>query len=167
MLRACSALVLGLILVGCDGSDADTDHTDEHDTDIPDTDTDTTPAYEGEGVPWASKTGSERQAYMGAVVVPTVTPLFQGLDPVAFASVTCDTCHQDAGSGNFAMPNPNLPQFSYTDWPSRTDADPHIASYTAFMEDELVPTMAQLLEMDPFDPVSGTGFGCLGCHTAM
>ena len=112
--------------------------------------------YAGEGVPWPDKTADERQAYMQAVVLPDMQAEFENHDS-SYATMNCATCHGSGASSNFAMPNPDLPVLDPKDWPTGATA--------TFMNDTVVPTMANLLDADPFDPKTGQGFGCYGCHT--
>lgn len=35
---------------------------------------------------------------------------------------------------------------------------------TTFMAEVVVPAMAEALGEPPFDPATGEGFGCAGCH---
>jgi hypothetical protein len=34
-----------------------------------------------------------------------------------------------------------------------------------FMGEVVKPKMQELLKEEPFDPATGTGFGCMECHT--
>jgi len=34
-----------------------------------------------------------------------------------------------------------------------------------FMAQKVAPEMAAVLGKPPFDPTTGKGFGCMGCHT--
>lgn len=66
---------------------------------------------EGRDEPWAQMDESERMEHMAAVVMPRMKGVFQGHDAQRFAAFSCATCHgEGANSGNFEMPNPQLPQ---------------------------------------------------------
>ncbi len=145
-----------LAWAGCgdddDGGDGD-DTTVETDTGA-----DTTPSVP---TTWDEAVASGQQgAYMSGVVVPAMKDKFQEFDSAGFETFNCSTCHGSGASvGSFSMPNAELPPLGPADF-AGTDAV-HV-----FMQTEVVPTMAGLLGMDTFDPSTGEGFGCLGCHTS-
>lgn len=46
------------------------------------------------------------------------------------------------------------------------EARAYDAKATEFMLNVVVPKMAALLAQKPYDPATGQGFGCFGCHPA-
>lgn len=112
-------------------------------------------------VPFHELGPAERKQYMQAVVVPAMAKTFKaGPEPEHFEKVGCTTCHgASAKAGNFAMPAPDLPRFA-----SFEDAMKEHPEMTRFMAEKIVPEMARLLSEEPFDPNTGKGFGCFGCH---
>ena len=114
-----------------------------------------TDAYVGEGIPWKDKDFLQRVAYMEVVVFPTMSALFIELDAERFGEMSCETCHgPDPGENDYEMPSGTLPDLPIDDKPEEEQ----------FMEDVVLPTMLDLLEAEPFDRDTGTGFGCRGCH---
>ena len=102
-----------------------------------------------------------RLKFMKDTVIPRMGALFTGFDGTRFAKVTCITCHgSSAKTGNFDMPNPELPKLSFT-----PGAQHHDPAMMKFMSEQVEVHMAQLLSEQPFDMQTKQGFGCLDCHT--
>ena len=94
---------------------------------------------------------TEKSAYMASDVLPEMAEIFQAYDPDAYADFSCASCHV-AGSadGTYAMPDAGLP-------PLEEDAFPYESDVGVFMDDEVLPAMADLL--------GGGGKPCITCHT--
>lgn len=115
------------------------------------------------GVKWADKTFDQRKEWMGIEVMPKMKALFKEYDEAQFKGFNCNTCHgDDAKDRNFAMPSDSI-------YPLPTD-DPITAAMeydeevTKFMMERVVPETAALLDMEAYNPETGEGFGCFGCH---
>ena len=107
---------------------------------------------------WAEQTGESKGEYMYNCVVPVMKPIFQAHDPERFADFGCATCHgADFGGGTYQMP-----AVWALDW---SDMESWPEGYNEFMTTQVVPEMATLLGVAPYDPTSNPeGFGCNGCH---
>ncbi len=153
-MRATWWMLATLIAAGC--ADGTTD----------DKATDTDPAVDTEvaDVSWQDQDFDQRLAYMRDVVVPTMRPLFQEFDSALYADFACATCH---GAGfaesGYDMPG-GPPDLSFSKFPYHTSGDAREASYGVFMRDEVLPTMVDLLDEEPFELSTGEGFSCSGCH---
>jgi hypothetical protein len=89
-----------------------------------------------------------------------MTPLFKNHDPKAYAEFGCHTCHGDqVKAGHFDMPNAKLPKLNFKDLSKFRKAD------LEWMGKEVMPTMAKVLNLEPYSETNPTGFGCLACHT--
>ncbi len=98
--------------------------------------------------------------FMKQRVVPAMKPLFQAHDAAKFGDFDCKTCHgKQAADGKFDMPNPDLPKLDFGNMGTFKPAD------IAWMKNDIMPTMAKLLQLPPHSPDNPNGFGCLGCHT--
>jgi hypothetical protein len=115
-------------------------------------------------IPWAQKTRSQRQDYMGLFVLPRMEKLFKEWRPDDYAGFRCQTCHGenfDKPPVDFEMPRVSFP----------LDADDPIGKAmkydeeaTKFMTEKVLPTMADLLGEKPYDSETGEGFSCFRCH---
>ena len=115
-------------------------------------------------IDWEHMSKSERKQYMKDVVMPKMKPIMHDFDAKMFKEVKCVTCHGNgARTGEFKMPNPQLPKLPATreGFDKLNKQHPKVME---FMSKTIKPTMAELLGMKPFDPKTGTGFGCGNCH---
>jgi len=109
---------------------------------------------------WSRDMANEQKvAFMKANVVPNLKPVFQSADATRYADFGCKTCHGPA----LKDPHENLPKLTMKDGKITAFAEkPEIAK---FMAENVLPKMASALGQPPFDPKTGQGFGCQGCHT--
>ena len=117
-------------------------------------------------IDWEKMSKADRKQYMKDFVMPKMKSLLHDFDTAKFADVKCTTCHGNgARTGEFKMPNPQLPKLPGTraGWDS---LNTNKAAMMKFMSKTMKPTMADLLGMKPYDPKTGTGFGCGNCHSS-
>lgn len=109
-------------------------------------------------------TEGQRLQHMKTVVAPKMKTVFQAFDAEDFKDFSCVTCHgEGAKAGRFTMPNPALPKLTVADkFKKHMEEHP---KETRFMMDKVVPEMAGLLGMQPYNPTTHEGFGCFACHT--
>jgi len=110
-------------------------------------------------IDWPTATAAEKSQFMSEVVFPDMSAKFKAHDGTKFAQFTCNTCHSTSG---FTMPNPDLPKLDPAAFPMPGDSD-----IVDFMYNEVTPAMVEHLSANPFDPATGEGFGCFGCHTSL
>lgn len=104
-------------------------------------------------------TKEQKAAFMKAKVVPTMSKVFQDFDDKEFAGFGCKTCH----GPDWKSPKDYLPKLHMKDGQIEEFKDePEEAK---FMAEKVVPAMAGVFGMQPFDPATKQGFGCMGCHT--
>ena len=148
-------LALAVLFVACDGTEPTDDPINGDPITAAPTDE---PTVEPDDTLWEDQTFGERQGTMAAEVLPAMTASFSAVNPV-YENMNCGTCHgPGAADGSFAMPNADLLPIDPMNLPQGPIAD--------FMLATVVPEMAALLDTTPFDPATGEGFGCLGCHPA-
>lgn len=153
--RPITAGMLGVLLSACGGGAADCATTPEHAHVEP------TPPER----PWAELSRDERRAHMARHVVPVMSELFAGYDAERFADVSCGTCHgQSAREREFAMPNPDLPPLYPTGSIGQYQSVERFPEGARFMFTQVMPAMQTLLGAEEFDPATGEGFSCYGCH---
>ncbi len=152
-------VLLGLAFaVGCPTSGDDDDAVGDDDDAVADPCAD----YAAPGA-WEDLDEEERRAYMTCVVVPTMAPMFQEFDEERFAGFGCVTCHgEDREAVEHEMPN-GLEELPLSGFPFSNSSDPDEAAIGAFMEDDVVGEMAQLLGRSR-NPNSPDYFGCYDCH---
>jgi hypothetical protein len=157
--RPIAASLLGMSLLACGGSASDRS---------------TTPEPEGASAhvepvpperPWAELSMDERRAHMARHVVPVMSELFAGYDAERFPDVSCGTCHgENAHERGFAMPNPDLPALYPTGSIGQYQTVERFPEGARFMFSQVMPAMQTLLGAESFDPATGEGFSCYGCH---
>ena len=119
-------------------------------------------------IPWKDKTHEQRLEYMGLFVLDRMGKEFAGWKPEEFSAENafrCQTCHGenfDKPPVDFHMPRVAFPLKPDDPIGGAMKYDP-VA--TKFMVEKVVPTMAELLSEEPYDPATGKGtFGCFRCH---
>ena len=117
------------------------------------------PQREADRPTWAEMTRDQKIEHMEHVVVPAMAAKFQSWDAQRFAEFGCQTCHgPSAAQGRFEMPNPELPHLG--DFEELEQSKPRVVEFMTEVEVE----MADLLDMEPYDPQTHEGFGCGQCH---
>lgn len=113
---------------------------------------------------WADMNFDQRLKYMGKTVMPEMRALFSSFEKENFEDMNCATCH-GAGAENdtFEMPNPLLPKLSVGQGFAK-ELKEH-PNGTRFMMEQVVPSMAKLLDTTPYSAETKQGFGCFNCHT--
>lgn len=122
--------------------------------------TDPAPVDDGP-VTWdPSWSHDEKRDFMKAHVLPEMKVAFQGYSEERWGGFNCKSCHGDPWQDH---PKDALPKLKLEggDFDVPEDEKPIVA----FMKSEVVPKMAALFGQKPFDPATGEGFGCGGCHT--
>jgi hypothetical protein len=115
-------------------------------------------------VPWQDKTHAQRMDWMGLQVFPKMRGVFTAFDADRFSGFSCQTCHgEDMEMVDFKMPNKLYALSRKDTLQSAREYDPKV---TDFMISSVLPKMAGLLDMQPYDRESKSGFGCFGCHPA-
>lgn len=113
--------------------------------------------------PWADMTREEQEYYMVATVLPIAAEDFRTYDASRYGSVTCNTCHgDDASERGYAMPSNYLPRLPAPGSPAWNTMAEGPAFH--FMAEVVTPTVVTQLGFEPYNPATGTGFGCFGCH---
>lgn len=121
---------------------------------------------ETEPTAYEEMTFAQRHELMNDVVLPEMKKVFVAFDE-KFEAMTCATCHgSGAADGSYAMPSPDLPRLPATEEAFYEYVkDPEHARWSQFMVDKVYPKMAELLEVDLFEPATNpNGFSCSNCH---
>lgn len=108
---------------------------------------------------WSEATShDDKAAFMSKHVVPAMAPIFQGADAEHYAEFGCKTCHGPQGT----EPTDFLPRLTVKDG-HLVEMETH-PEVSKMMAEQVVPKMIEVLGATPFDPATGQGFGCGGCH---
>jgi len=111
-------------------------------------------------VPFDQLNHEQREQFMEQKVMPAMQPIFQNHDAKKFEKFGCATCHgPGAASGHHEMPNAELPKLDFSDMSKFDKRD------VEWMEHDVKPAMAKLLQMPEMTRESPKGFGCTSCHT--
>ena len=152
---------LAIAALGCSGSAKPGAETP---SEVPDTKSQpvdqTPPDSQTADIAWADMNPEQRGEHMKVNVKPKMATLFQAFDGERYAEFGCKTCHgEDAEANQFAMPNPDLPKLD--NFEELKQKQPKMME---FMMTQVVPNMASLVDQEPYNPETQTGFGCGGCH---
>jgi hypothetical protein len=104
-------------------------------------------------------TKEQKAAFMKAHVAPRMAKVFQEANAEKYANFDCKTCH----GPDFKLPKDHLPKLTMKK--DKMTAFTEKPDVSKFMAEKVVPEMASILGMQPFDPKTKQGFGCMGCHT--
>ena len=96
--------------------------------------------------------------YMKTKVVPAMKPVFQAAAPEEYATFTCATCH----GPDKKPPTEYLPHLTLVD--GNIQEFETMPDVSKVMAEQIVPAMAEAMGEAPYDPATGEGFGCAGCH---
>lgn len=101
-----------------------------------------------------------KMARMTQVVMPDMGPVFKAFDAKRYAGFDCATCHVNHAH----HPKDGLPKlvFSNGGYEKLVAEQPEMMK---FMGEQVLPAMVTAMAETPFDPATGQGFGCNGCHT--
>jgi hypothetical protein len=123
------------------------------------------PAAEGEGegaadLKWSDDMPvKDKGVFMKKKVLPAMSKIFKEFDAKEFADFGCKTCH---GPQMKPKPVDFLPELHVKDGKIVEAAEhPELAK---FMGEKVTPEMAALFGKPHYDPATGQGFGCGGCH---
>lgn len=113
---------------------------------------------------FAEMDDTERREHMATVVVPRMARLFEAADASRWAGLSCQTCHGYSVPGApMVRPQNTLPRLTLSGDGLQKLKAKH-PEVTTFMAEVVVPAMAEAMGETPFDPATGEGFGCAGCH---
>ncbi|MBK6922847.1 MAG: hypothetical protein IPH07_36000 [Deltaproteobacteria bacterium] len=96
---------------------------------------------------------------MTDVVMPELGALFREYDATRYAKFDCATCHVNHAH----HPKDGLPKIKLSDggYEQLVKEKPELMEFMG----KVAPAMAKAMAEPPFDPATGQGFGCGGCHT--
>ncbi len=130
-------------------------------TETPPSDTTQTDAPADDGkAPFHTLDKQGKMQRMTKVVMPKMGEVFKAYDAERYAKFDCGTCHVN----HVHHPKDGLPKIALSNggYEKLVAEKPELMK---FMAEQVVPNMATAMGEPPFDPATGQGFGCGGCHT--
>jgi hypothetical protein len=122
------------------------------------------PSQSSEG--WATMSWEDRHDVMTFAVLPNMAQLFQRFEKKADPDLTCASCHgDDYEAVQFKMPH-GLPALDRNEVLEGHTRETNKTRIWKFMVEEVTPAMADLLEVERYDPKTKRGFSCFNCHPA-
>lgn len=156
-MRACLNLAIGFVLLGLLGSSWSASAEGELGA---------APALPVKNE-WRYLSFEQRHAQMTFLIHPAMMERFQEFYQTKTPELTCETCHgENAEARGYNYANSDLVALSPTKVQSLYRVDAKLSPEQTFKRDIVTPTMARLMEVPPYDPSSGLGFSCFGCHRA-
>ncbi len=111
---------------------------------------------------WKDMSHDQKMELMKAEVMPKFSKMFQEVDAKKFAKMDCATCHgAGADKTGFKMPNAKLPKLDPADNFKKHTKQQAMLDFMF----KMTPAMAETLNAPKFDPATGSGLGCMTCHT--
>ena len=114
---------------------------------------------------WQFMSFEKRHSAMTFLIHPSMMERFQQYYKTDAPELTCESCHgAGAEAVGYEMANtklvnldPNRVRRLYLD-------DAELTNEQLFKRDNITPAMARLMGVAPYDPKTGLGFSCFGCH---
>jgi len=154
-----SVLAFSLIAAACGGGQVEPASPDSEGAAAPPA----AAAAEPAPAAWSNDlTKEQKAAFMREKVAPAMAPIlqeFEALEGKKDAEVGCKTCH----GPDWKLPKDFLPKLKMKG--GKLTAFEEHPQESKFMAERVVPAMAAVLGMAPYDPATQQGFGCGGCHT--
>lgn len=156
MLR--SLLFLALSVAACDRANASATPPSETPA-APQTDG-AAPVADDGSRPFHELDKDGKMQRMTKIVTPQMGEIFKAWKPDKYAKFGCDTCHVN----HVHHPKDGLPKLvlSGGGYEKLVAEQPEMMK---FMGEQVAPAMAKAMGEPPFDPATGQGFGCGGCHS--
>jgi hypothetical protein len=114
---------------------------------------------------WRYLSFEQRHAQMTFLIHPAMMERFQEFYQTPAPELTCETCHgEDAEKARYGLSNSTLDALEPNKVQALYRADAKLSPEQIFKRDTITPLMARLMGVPPYNPASGLGFSCFGCH---
>lgn len=114
---------------------------------------------------WRYLSFEKKHEQMTFVVHPAMMRRFQTFYETQAPELTCVSCHgENPEKAGYDMANSALIALSAEKVRALYVERAEVTDEQAFMRDSITPTMARLLGVAAYDPETGLGFSCFGCH---
>lgn len=114
---------------------------------------------------WHFMSFEQRHARMTFVVHPSMTERFQKFYKTATPELTCVSCHGDNPErALYKLSNSKLDDLDPAKVAKLYQTNAKLTPEQRFKRDNITSNMARLLGVPAYDPKTGLGFSCFGCH---
>lgn len=114
---------------------------------------------------WRFLTFEQRHAEMTFLVHPALMERYQAFYETPAPTLRCVTCHgEDAEVNRYRMAYTPLDELRPSAVRALYVEGAEVSAEQAFKRDVVTPLMARLLGVPRYDPATGLGFSCFGCH---
>ena len=114
---------------------------------------------------WRFMSFEQRHARMTFVVHPSMMERFQKFYETVTPELTCVSCHGDNPErALYKLSNSKLDDLDPVRVAELYEAGADLTPEQRFKRDNITPNMARLLGVPAYDPKTGLGFSCFGCH---
>ena len=114
---------------------------------------------------WRFMSFEQRHARMTFVVHPSMMERFQEFYKTPTPALTCVSCHGDNPErALYKLSNTKLDDLDPARVAKLYATNAQLTPEQRFKRDNITPNMARLLGVPAYDPQTGLGFSCFGCH---
>ncbi len=114
---------------------------------------------------WQYLSFERRHSQMTFLVHPTMMEKFQAFYKTPTPELTCASCHgENAESEGYNRANSDIKPLKPSRVRALYEAGATLTPLQRFKRDDITPTMARLMGVPQYDPTTGLGFSCFGCH---
>lgn len=114
---------------------------------------------------WRYLSFEQRHSQMTFLVHPTMMEHFQAFYKTSTPEITCASCHgENAEAAGYNLSNSKLKALKPSRVRTLYKTGATLSPEQLFKRDDITPTMARLMGVPQYDPATGLGFSCFGCH---
>ena len=114
---------------------------------------------------WRFLTFEQRHAEMTFLIHPIMMERYQAFYKTDASDLECTTCHgEHAERDRYQIAHTPLVDLKPVEVRNLYLPDAALSEQQRFKRDEITPLMARLMGVAAYDPATGLGFSCFGCH---
>ena len=114
---------------------------------------------------WRYLSLERRHSQMTFLLHPTMMEHLQAFYKTPIPELTCASCHgENAEAAGYNLSNSKLKALKPSRVRALYEAGATLSPEQLFKRDDITPTMARLMGVPQYNPATGLGFSCFGCH---
>ncbi len=114
---------------------------------------------------WRFLSFEQKHSQMTFLIHPTMMEHFQAFYKTPTPELTCAGCHgENAESAGYELSNSTLDALKASTVQGLYRQGAALTPEQLFKRDDITRTMARLMGVPQYDPATGLGFSCFGCH---